>query len=61
MGAQGVEETFVLQVRDIKFPGSALYNICNVRIMRVAYFWEKVVFHLKIQSADIPGQEPVVA
>jgi len=48
MRTQGMAETFMLQIRDIKFPGSTLYNICNVRIMCVAYFWEKVVFHLKI-------------
>ena len=42
----------VFDVRQVVFFGGGFYDRGQVFVMRVADFWEKVVFYLKIQAAE---------
>jgi len=59
MGAQCVSKSFVLQIRDIEFGCGAFHNARNFRVVYMANFREKVMFHLEIQTTHIPGQQAV--
>src|SRR5687768_2199965 len=55
------EETLVRVIRHAKFAAGIFNQARELWVMNVRDLWKQMVLDLKIQTAEIPGQQPVVA